>query len=153
MFIVELFQIDSLSMWIVLAKQFPEKRFAAHADAAVNFPHGNRDSGFAQRPPPCTHMLVVAVDERSVQVEQYGGIVRLGERAFCRRVRLSSSSARRHLRLSLAFRSFVARACIEVAPRIAAKAFGIHSVANRHAPPGISQQASSGTIACAKQNR
>ena len=50
---------------------------AAHADTTVYAPNGEIDLRFAQRFVPRHHMLIDAVDQRSVEVKNQASIVRL----------------------------------------------------------------------------
>src|SRR5205823_12891741 len=53
-----------------LAEQRVHEQAAAHADAAVDAPHGELDAHALERLAPGEHVLVHAVDERAVEVEQ-----------------------------------------------------------------------------------
>jgi hypothetical protein len=56
-----------------LAEQGVDEQAAAHADAAVDAPHRELDADALERFAPGEHVLVHAVDERAVEVEQEGG--------------------------------------------------------------------------------
>src|SRR5207248_5836239 len=49
-----------------------DEQAAAHADAAVDAPHGELDPRALERLAPGEHVLVHAVDERAVEIEQEG---------------------------------------------------------------------------------
>src|SRR5437588_3421787 len=56
-----------------LAEQRVHEQAAAHADAAVDAPHGERDPHALERLAPGEHVLVHAVDQGAVQIEQERG--------------------------------------------------------------------------------
>jgi len=56
-----------------LAEQGVDEQAAAHADATVDAPHGELDPHALERLAPGEHVLVHAVDQRAVQVEQESG--------------------------------------------------------------------------------
>src|SRR5579863_7196601 len=53
-----------------LAQQHLREQSTAHADAAVNAPHGKFDARFMQRPMPRRDVLINAVDQRAVEIEE-----------------------------------------------------------------------------------
>src|SRR6266516_1060373 len=57
-----------------LAEECIDEQTAAHADAAMDAPHRELDARFLERLAPREHMLIHAVDERSVEVEEEGGL-------------------------------------------------------------------------------
>src|ERR1700680_1881710 len=57
------------------AQQQVCKQTAAHADLAMNAPHRQRNAFLIQRRFPCEHMLVHAVDESAVEIEEKGCFV------------------------------------------------------------------------------
>ena len=57
----------------VSPQQRPGEQAAAHADLAVDAPHGDVDALGLERLAPGEHVLVDAVDERAVEVEQHAG--------------------------------------------------------------------------------
>jgi hypothetical protein len=52
-----------------------DQQTAAHADATMNSPHGQRETQLSQRLVPREHMLIDAVDERAVKIKKQGGCV------------------------------------------------------------------------------
>src|ERR1700724_2980347 len=58
-----------------LAQQDVRKQTAAPADLAMNAPHRQRNAFLIQRRFPCEYMLVHAVDERTVEIEEKGCLV------------------------------------------------------------------------------
>jgi hypothetical protein len=52
-----------------LSKQGIHEQSSAHANAAVDAPHGELDSRLFQGFLPCQNVLVDVVDQRAVQVE------------------------------------------------------------------------------------
>ena len=67
-----------------LAQQRAREQAAAHADAAVDAPHRELDAGLLQRLVPRQHVLIDAVDQRAVEIEDQGR---------CRHVSLSRQRA------------------------------------------------------------
>src|SRR5690606_26927460 len=59
-----------------LAQQHVREQAARHADLAVYAPDGQVDAVAAQRLAPREHMLVHAVDQRAVEIEDEGGLAR-----------------------------------------------------------------------------
>ena len=55
-----------------LPQEGVDEQSAAHADATVNAPHRQLDPGRFQRFPPREHMLVDAVHQRAIEIEQEG---------------------------------------------------------------------------------
>src|SRR3979411_2917846 len=53
-----------------LAQQQVRKQTAAHADLAMNPPHRQRNAFLIQRRFPCEYMLIHAVDQSAVEIEQ-----------------------------------------------------------------------------------
>ena len=53
-----------------LAEERVHEQAAAHADPAMDAPHGELNSGLFQSFPPRQHMLIDAVDQRAVKIEQ-----------------------------------------------------------------------------------
>src|SRR5690242_2077083 len=53
-----------------LAKERVHEQSAAHPDATVDAPDGELDAFALERFTPCEHVLVDAVDERAVEIEQ-----------------------------------------------------------------------------------
>jgi hypothetical protein len=53
-----------------LAQQRIDEETAAHSDPPMNAPHGELDPRFLERFAPREHVLVDAVDERSIEVEE-----------------------------------------------------------------------------------
>ena len=58
-----------------LAEEHVREQPAAHADAAMNAPDRELDALRPQRLVPGEHVLVHAVDERAVEVEEEGGLL------------------------------------------------------------------------------
>src|ERR1700692_5048191 len=58
-----------------VGQQYVCKQPAAHADLAMNAPHRQRNAFLIQRRFPCEHMLVHAVDESAVEIEEKGCFV------------------------------------------------------------------------------
>src|SRR5437867_6994337 len=56
-----------------LAEQRVDEQATAHADATVDAPHRELDAGALERFAPGEHVLVHAVHERAVEIEQEGG--------------------------------------------------------------------------------
>src|SRR5207247_11013488 len=56
-----------------LAEQRQDEEATAHADATVDAPHRELDAGALERFAPREHVLVHAVHERAVEIEQEGG--------------------------------------------------------------------------------
>ena len=56
-----------------LAEQRVEEQSPAHADAAVDAPHGELEAGRLQRLAPREHVLVDAVNEGAVEIEEETG--------------------------------------------------------------------------------
>src|SRR5437016_5962186 len=56
-----------------LAEQRVDEQATAHADATVDAPHRELDAHALERFAPCEHLLVHAVHERAVEIEQEGG--------------------------------------------------------------------------------
>jgi hypothetical protein len=59
-----------------LAPQRGHEEPAAHADAPVDLPHGEVDAHRLERLAPRDHVLVHAVDQCAVEIEQEGGLRR-----------------------------------------------------------------------------
>ena len=57
-----------------LAQKHVGEQATAHADPAVDLPDGNIQIFFVQCLFPRQHMLVNAVDERAIEVEQEGSV-------------------------------------------------------------------------------
>ena len=55
------------------AQQFGQERLPAHSDTALDLPCGNHDSGRTQCFRLGIEVLIVAVDERAVEIEQTCG--------------------------------------------------------------------------------
>ena len=53
-----------------LAEQCIHEQTPAHPDPAMNPPHGELDSRLLERFPPGQHVLIDAVDQGAIQVEQ-----------------------------------------------------------------------------------
>ena len=64
--------LDALGAHVAarFAQQLMREQSAAHADLAMNAPYRQFDAFFVERFLPCEHMLIHAVDERAVEVEQ-----------------------------------------------------------------------------------
>jgi hypothetical protein len=62
--------IDTFSPAPYFSKQLGQKRFSAHAYAAMNLPSGNNDFRRPQSLLPRDYMMVVAVDERAVEIKE-----------------------------------------------------------------------------------
>ena len=73
-----------------LAQQRAREQAAAHADAPVDAPHRELDAGLLQRLVPRQHVLIDAVDQRAVEIEDQGR---------CRHVSLPRRRGDRDLRL------------------------------------------------------
>src|SRR6202790_3281853 len=58
-----------------LAQQNVCKQTAAHADLAMNAPHRQRYAFLIQRRFPCKDVLIHAVDQRAVEIEEKGGFI------------------------------------------------------------------------------
>src|SRR5207244_6689895 len=56
-----------------LAEQRVDEQATAQAEATVDAPHRERDAHALERFAPCEHVLVHAVHERAVEIEQEGG--------------------------------------------------------------------------------
>jgi hypothetical protein len=113
---LDLFCADTLADF---SEQGVDQKAAAHADAAMNAPHGQLDAIRLERLAPGEDMLVHAVDERAVQVEQEG-----------RRGHASSAPRTRALPGAAGMRA--ARACSTVATEMA---LPTSNGVVRHAPP------------------
>jgi hypothetical protein len=61
-----------------LAKNGVRHEPTAHADPAMNPPHGELDADTRHRLAPREHMLINAIDQRAIQIEQKGGSPRIG---------------------------------------------------------------------------
>jgi hypothetical protein len=61
-----------------LTPQRGHEQAAAHADAAVDLPDGERDADPLERLAPGDHVLVDAVDQRPVEVEQERRVLAAG---------------------------------------------------------------------------
>src|SRR5688572_2516050 len=59
-----------------LAQQSIDQQSTAHADAPMDSPHGKLDSGFFQCFAPHQDMLIHAVDQRAIEIEQKCDVVR-----------------------------------------------------------------------------
>ena len=59
-----------IELSVELAGERVYEQAAAHPDPAVDLPHGQADTHALERVAPGDHVLIDAVDERSVEVEQ-----------------------------------------------------------------------------------
>src|SRR5258707_13854110 len=66
-----------------LAQQYVGEQTAAHADLPMNAPHRQRDTFLIQRRFPREHMLVHAVDERTVEIEKKGCFIAHRVSPYC----------------------------------------------------------------------
>src|SRR5580692_3969779 len=59
-----------------LPAQSLHEQATTHADATMNAPHGKGQSQFFKRLMPCKDVLVDAIDERAIEIEEQGRSVR-----------------------------------------------------------------------------
>src|SRR5215213_8051392 len=69
MYALSLFRRNSVSR---LARQRVDEETAAHADLAMNAPHGQMNSAGFQRLAPRQHVLINAVDKCPIKIEEEG---------------------------------------------------------------------------------
>src|SRR5882762_6981229 len=63
---------NSATFWCYFPQQFFQEQFAAHSDTAMNLPCRNHDFRIRERLVPGAHVLVNAVDQRSIQIKKHG---------------------------------------------------------------------------------
>jgi len=73
--LAELVRLGGCELTSCLADQGTQKQAAAHPDPAVDAPDREVDAGRRKRLFPGEHVLVDAVQQRAVEVEEHGGTV------------------------------------------------------------------------------